>query len=190
MRYAFHDYELDDERLELRRDGVTVTTQPKVIDLLLHMIRHRDRVVLRSELVEAVWRGINITDSALSQVILRVRKAIGDELQQTLVTVHGRGFRFAPEVVQRPGSFAGPAQEPPDDATFVGRESAFAALHGHVDVALSGQGCLVLLTGDPGVGKSRLAARVLRLAAQQGARERSPRARRRATLRRSRFGPR
>jgi DNA-binding response OmpR family regulator len=54
MRYTFGDYTLDMQRYELCRAGIPLKLQPKVFDLLAYLTRHRDRVVTRQELFDAL----------------------------------------------------------------------------------------------------------------------------------------
>jgi DNA-binding winged helix-turn-helix (wHTH) protein len=168
MRFAFGDHELDEERLELRRDGLKVSAQPKTLDILFHLIRNRDRVVLKRELLDAVWPGVTVSEAALSRAILRARRAIADELQQALVTVHGRGFRFAAPVVVL-ASGAGSSSEPEVDEAFVGRTACMSALEAHLEDAFAGKGSVVWLTGDEGIGKTRAAEELARRARRRGA---------------------
>ncbi len=99
-RYRFGRFELDALALELRRDGAMVAIEPRVLDVLVYLVRHRDRVVSREELVDAVWPGSFITDSALAQAVLKARRAVDDDgrRQEVIRTAHGRGLRFVAEV--------------------------------------------------------------------------------------------
>jgi len=54
-RFRFNDVEIDVAQQELRRAGKIVHVEPQVFDLLLHLVRHRDRVVGKDELIEAIW---------------------------------------------------------------------------------------------------------------------------------------
>ncbi len=96
MRLGFAGYEIDLRRQELRREGQVVHVEPQVFDLLLHLLRNRDRVVSKDELLDAVWNGRIVSEAALSSRINAARKAIGDdgERQALIRTVHKRGFRF------------------------------------------------------------------------------------------------
>src|SRR5437899_2142689 len=78
MRYVFGDYTLDPECYELRRGGVRLPLRPKVFELLAYLIAHRDRVVLKDEIVEHLWPNQFIGDTALKSCILTARKAMGD----------------------------------------------------------------------------------------------------------------
>src|SRR5438270_1123802 len=92
----FEDCSLDRDRRELRLGGDIVPVEPKVFDLLRYLIQHRERVVSRDELLDAVWNGRIVSDSALATCINAARVAIGDsgEAQGLIKTLPRRGFRF------------------------------------------------------------------------------------------------
>jgi DNA-binding winged helix-turn-helix (wHTH) protein len=101
--YAFGDYELDTERFELRRRGAACHLEPQVLDLLLHLVKNRDRLVTKQELHDAIWSGRVVSDSALSTRINAARQAIGDGGSKAgyIRTVFRRGFRFVGPVEER-----------------------------------------------------------------------------------------
>ena len=106
MAYVFADCELDCERRELRRNGTAIHLEPQVFDVLVHLVRNRDRVVTKDELLQAVWNGRVVSEDALTSRISAARRAIGDtgEDQQLIRTVPRRGFRFVgarPRAVDR-----------------------------------------------------------------------------------------
>ena len=78
MRWLFDDHVLDVERRELRRAGALVAIEPQVFDLLVHLIRNRTRVVSKDDLLDAVWEGRIVSDSALANRINAARAAVGD----------------------------------------------------------------------------------------------------------------
>jgi len=100
MPFVFGDHALDCDRRELSRRGVPVAVAPQVFDLLVYLIRNRERVVSKDDLIEAVWGGRIVSDSALTTRINAARTIIGDSgAEQRLIrTVHRRGFRFVGEV--------------------------------------------------------------------------------------------
>jgi TolB-like protein len=100
MRLLFAECAIDTERRELRRAGELVHVEPQVFDLIVFLIRYRDRVVTKDQLLEAVWQGRVVSDSALSTRINAARQAIGDsgELQKFIQTLARRGFRFVANV--------------------------------------------------------------------------------------------
>ena len=97
---VFAGHTIDPRRQELRRAGQTVHVEPQVYDLLVYLVQHRDRIVSKDELLDAVWHGRIVSEAALSSRINAARKAIGDDgdRQALIKTIHRRGFRFVGEV--------------------------------------------------------------------------------------------
>ena len=93
---VFAGHEIDLRRQELRRAGQIVHVEPQVFDLLVHLVRNRDRVVSKDELLDTIWNGRIVSEAALSSRINAARKAIGDDgdRQALIKTIHRRGFRF------------------------------------------------------------------------------------------------
>ena len=102
--YRFGGCELDLRRRELHRGGSTVTIQPKVFDLIAYLLENRDRAVGKHELQEAIWPGVVVTETSLTQAMRKARVALGDEgTQQSVIrTVHGHGYRFV-AAIDEPG---------------------------------------------------------------------------------------
>ncbi len=103
MRYAFEECVVDTDAFELQRAGEPVDVEPQVFDVLLHLLRHRDRLVTRDELLDEVWGDRFVSASALNSRLKAARRAIGDDgrAQRLIRTVHGRGYRFVGPVVER-----------------------------------------------------------------------------------------
>ena len=104
MRYTFADYELDVDCRELRRGADVLPITRQAFDLLEYLIRHRERVVGKDELIETIWRGRYVSDAAVTTRINAVRGALGDSgaLQQFVKTVPRKGYRFVGTVRQEP----------------------------------------------------------------------------------------
>ncbi len=102
MTFVFHDCVLDAGRRELLRGGVTVPVEPQVFDLLLYLVRNRGRVLSKDDLIEAIWGGRIVSDSAVTTRINAARKAIGDTgaAQRFIRTVPRRGLHFIGEVIE------------------------------------------------------------------------------------------
>jgi DNA-binding winged helix-turn-helix (wHTH) protein/tetratricopeptide (TPR) repeat protein len=96
MAIGFLDFELDREKFELRRGGQVLRVEPRVLEVLLYLAENRGRVVTKQELIDRVWAGTIVSESALSRCIMEARKAIGDpdRAEPAIRTVHGRGYRF------------------------------------------------------------------------------------------------
>jgi adenylate cyclase len=98
--YQFEDYRLDGDRQELRRGTARVDVEPQVLDLLQYIIRNRERVVSKDDLIEHVWHGRIVSDSTLTSRITTARQAIGDsgDQQRLIRTIARKGIRFVGEV--------------------------------------------------------------------------------------------
>ena len=106
MVFRFGEYEVDIARQELRRAGVVIHIEPQVFDVLAYLVRNRDRIVGRKELIDTVWQGRVVSEAALSSRISAARHAIGDtgNDQALIRTLHKRGFRFVGEVDGSPAA--------------------------------------------------------------------------------------
>ena len=102
MPFSFADHTLDADRRELRRGPVLVPIEPQVFDLLTYLIRNRDRVVSKDDLIASVWGGRIVSESTLTSRINAARKAVGDNgnEQRVIRTVARKGFRFVSEVTE------------------------------------------------------------------------------------------
>ena len=102
MVFQFDNYLLDIDRRELRRGNELVSLEPQVFDLLVYLVRNRDRVVSKDDLIHGVWGGRIVSDSALTTRVNAARSAVGDSgaAQRLIRTVHRRGVRFVGEVIE------------------------------------------------------------------------------------------
>ena len=113
MRYAFSDCILDTDDQTLTRKGVSVPVEPQVFELLHLLIGQAGKLVSRDQIIDAVWNGRIVSDSAVSARIAAARKAVGDDgkAQKVIQTVSRRGLRFVASLEQakdapRSGSIA------------------------------------------------------------------------------------
>jgi TolB-like protein len=102
MLFSFGDHVLDTERRELRRGAELVALEPQVFDLLVYLVRNRDRVVSKDDLIDGVWGGRVVSDSALTTRLNAARKAVNDSgaAQRIIRTLKRKGVRFVAEVTQ------------------------------------------------------------------------------------------
>ncbi len=116
MLYRFADFALDTDRRELRRGLHLVAVAPQVFDLLEYLIKNRNRVVSKDDLIAAIWDGRIVSESTMSTRINAVRCAINDtgEEQRLLRTLPRKGVRFVGIVHQEPeAAIAAQASEQP-----------------------------------------------------------------------------
>ena len=123
MRYLFEEYAFDTDRRELHRGTDAVSIAPQVFDLLDYLIRNRERVVSKDDLIKSIWNGRSVSDAALTTRLNAVRGAIGDsgEEQRFIKTLPRKGFRFVGQVREarkvaglNPGDAPGSAPAVPD----------------------------------------------------------------------------
>jgi DNA-binding winged helix-turn-helix (wHTH) protein/tetratricopeptide (TPR) repeat protein len=169
--YRFGRLRLDEARFELRRGEASIAIQPKPLDLLLYLLRHRDRVVSKEELLARLWPGVVVTDASLSRAVSAARRAVrdGGRKGSAIETVHGRGFRFVAPVEELTAGDDGAASERGGaEGVFIGREDVVAAVDGALAAARRGAGRLVLLSGSAGMGKTRTALEAVARARRAG----------------------
>jgi len=96
MIYRFGPFELDTDRFELRAEGVARPLEPQVFALLSLLVENRERLVSKEELIDKVWDGRIVSESAVSSRVKSARRALGDDgrSQRFIKTLHGKGFRF------------------------------------------------------------------------------------------------
>lgn len=193
--YRFADCELDLRRCELRRAGEPYHVEPQVFDVLSYLVRHRDRLVTKDELLDRIWGHRFVTPAALNARVKAARQAVGDDgqAQSVIRTVRRRGFRFvAPVTVDGDGRAevpaAGPVPVPPSGPSrdvapsespgavpLVARPAELARLQALLGTAEGGRRQIVFIGGDSGIGKTtlvdafvaRIVRRPLRLARGQ-----------------------
>ncbi len=206
MRFVFDDFELDDATFRLTSGGDVVAIEPQVFDVLVYLVKHRERVVPKEELLDNVWGDRFVSESALTSRIKSARRAVGDDgrAQRLIATVHGRGYQFVADVAEAdgpdptPGSptFAtdgspnmadgSPSAAVPvaaisaaeraerlalavdEEFPFVGRHDVLEAALGLEEIVSGGQTAILMLGGEPGIGKTRLATEAVRRAAGRG----------------------
>ncbi|WP_119302521.1 winged helix-turn-helix domain-containing tetratricopeptide repeat protein [Dongia deserti] len=99
----FGDCEIDVAGFALYRNGQPSPIEPQVLELLLYLVRHPDRLITRDDLIKHVWHGRIVSDTTVTSRVKSARKAIGDDgsQQKFIRTVHGRGVRFIAPVRTR-----------------------------------------------------------------------------------------
>ncbi len=94
--YRFGGFELDSAERQLRRDGAELPLNARYLDALILLVRERGQLVTKDRFMDAVWRGIPVTDEALTQCIRTLRRTLGDEAgdPRFIATVPKFGYRF------------------------------------------------------------------------------------------------
>lgn len=114
MRYQFADCILDVERHELSLSGQPVALEPQVFDLIHLLVRNAGNLVSQDEILNEIWGGRVISDSALSSRVNAARKAVGDSgrEQRIIKTIPRRGFQLIIPVESESTADTGVAPQP------------------------------------------------------------------------------
>lgn len=178
VRYVSHDVVLEPDRWQVRIGAKIVTPEPKVFELLCYLMRHTGRVVGKGELLDALWSGDVVGESVLTRCISCARKVLSDDSKtpRFIRTFHGRGYEFiAPvsEVVTALTAAETGANQPLDEPSalpapqpkerhFVGRRAELQRLRDAIRSVGAGRSDFMLLSGEAGIGKTRLLDEVTR----------------------------
>ena len=92
--FRFGEFILDSDRGELFRDGAPVKIRPKSFDVLRYLANRQGKLVSRDELLDEIWAGSIVTEDAVTQCLIDIRKALGDSDQTMIRTVPRRGYIF------------------------------------------------------------------------------------------------
>jgi TolB-like protein/Flp pilus assembly protein TadD len=130
LRYLFEDYAFDTDRRELHRGADVVSVAPQVFDLLDYLIRNKERVVSKDDLINAIWNGRIVSDAALTTRLNAARSAVGDsgEEQRLIKTLPRKGFRFVGQVQETRGAAGPNPGDAPESALAVPDKPSIAVL--------------------------------------------------------------
>ncbi|HLE63745.1 MAG TPA: transcriptional regulator [Pyrinomonadaceae bacterium] len=96
--HCFDEFVLDLTRGCLLHGHEEIKLRPKSFEVLRYLVENNGRLISKDELIHAVWVGMAVTDDSLVQCLKDIRHALGDQAQQIIKTVHGRGYIFDTEV--------------------------------------------------------------------------------------------
>lgn len=114
MRCRFDGYELDEARRELRGERGAIPLQPLAFDVLAYLVRHRERVVDKDELLRELWPDAVVTDASVQRAVSLARRALLPSGARLVRTFARRGYRFVGDVTElERGAADAPADAPP-----------------------------------------------------------------------------
>src|SRR6476619_7387714 len=131
--YRFEDFALDAGDRRLRRGDAAVELNARYLDALALLVRERGRLVTKERFLDEVWRGVPVTDEALTQCIRTLRRQLGDDAARPrfIETVPKHGYRFVAPVESGAGSA-------PDATRSSLREALLVAAGGTVGGGVAG----------------------------------------------------
>lgn len=111
-RYTFDEFELDREQRTLTRAGEPLDLNARYFDALALMVEHPGQLLAKDRFMDEVWRGIPVTDEALTQCVRTLRRLLGDDAARPrfIETVPTHGYRFVAQVQE--AAAAAPAPIP------------------------------------------------------------------------------
>ena len=94
--FRFEGFELDPANRRLSRDGAPVELNARYLDALVLLAGEQGRLVSKDRFLQEVWRGVPVTDEALTQCIRTLRRQLGDDAANPrfIETVPKHGYRF------------------------------------------------------------------------------------------------
>jgi DNA-binding winged helix-turn-helix (wHTH) protein len=159
VQWHFGAFRLDPANACVWRGEDVLVLPPKPLAVLQYLVTHPGRLVTKAELLAAVWPETAITDAVMRIAISAVRKVLGDTAQtpQYIATVPRRGYRFlAPVTVAHAAAARTPGPPPPcgSPPVLVAREAVLQQLQRALEHAQQGTRQVVVVTGEPGIGKT------------------------------------
>ena len=173
--FAFGPFHMDVASHRLWHGSREIRLRPKSWEILRYLVERAGLLVTREALHHEIWRDTTVSDDTLTQSIMELRRALGDNTRtpRFIETVHGLGFRFITPAT-RAGDLPGPAAStesaawtapsavPGPALPFAGRQVELSGLGDCLSRAHDGTRQVVFVTGEPGVGKTRLVMEFLR----------------------------
>jgi len=166
---VFGGYRLDEQERQLLRGSQAVQLPPKLFDLLTELVRNAGHLLQKQDLLDRVWCDVAVEEGSLTRGISSLRGVLGSTAdgRDYIQTVSKRGYRFIAHVrettddeVDGPGCVGSiplpPSLLAPAAVDFVGREAELLQMQDVWQRAKSGHHQLLLVGGEPGIGKTRL----------------------------------
>ncbi len=177
--FVFDRYRLDEQERQLLLGTQVVPLPPKVFDLLAVLVQNAGRLLAKQDLLDRVWSGVAVEEGSLTRGISSLRRVLGSTADghDYIQTVSKRGYRFISQVRETTDDeLGGPRLGMPLPASllataavdFVGREGELGQMQDVWQHAKDGRHQLVLVAGEPGIGKTRLSLEFARSVAADG----------------------
>ncbi|TMH68320.1 MAG: hypothetical protein E6H51_17205, partial [Betaproteobacteria bacterium] len=129
-RLRIGDWTVEPDLNQLSTQGRAVKVEPKAMAVLLHLADRPGQVVGREALLSQGWPGVVVGDDSLTQVVIKLRKALGDDPDRPtyIQTVTKRGYRLVAPVLRPAGTAAPPVRRRPHRARWIAGAAALALL--------------------------------------------------------------
>ena len=148
----FPPFRLDVDEERLWRGQQLLAVRRKPFAILRYLVKNPRRLVTQAELLENVWGGLAVSDSAIRSHLHELRQILGEGVIETVI---GRGYRFVASLSDATPVTAPVAAER-QERLVVGRAAQLEVLRGAFERARSGHRQVCFMTGEPGIGKTTL----------------------------------
>jgi len=161
---VFPPFRLDLTNAQLWQGSEEIHLRRKTFEVLRYLVERPGQLATKAALLDAVWPDVSVSDSVPAISVRELRKVLGDSAQtpRFIETVQRRGYRFIAivkvELTNGSTSVGDPLGTRSSRNLFVGREHERWVLQDAMADAASGRGRFVLISGEPGVGKTRVCA--------------------------------
>jgi predicted ATPase/DNA-binding winged helix-turn-helix (wHTH) protein len=166
--YTFGPFSLFPDRFVLACDGASQQLTPRLLGVLQYLIRNRDRVVTKEELINDVWSGSFIEEGIVARTVSTLRALLGDvaESPKYIQTVSRVGYRFIhPVNIQYDDSslLAGTSDIATRNCKYrlVGRHEEISVFNQRLAKCEQGTGSILCFSGPSGIGKTALGETLL-----------------------------
>ncbi|HEV7227119.1 transcriptional regulator [Brevundimonas sp.] len=138
----FDRFRLDPQDRRLTRDGETVEISGRYLDALALLVAERGRLVTKDRFMDEVWKGVPVTDEALTQCVRALRRELGDDAARPrfIETVPKHGYRFVAEVTDGDETGTGVPSNPAPAASSPASEPLWRRLVPDAGAGMTGGG--------------------------------------------------
>lgn len=115
--FRLGDWLVNTATRELRRGERVERLEPRVMQVLEFLAARSGTVVSRRDLESHVWSGMIVTDDAVTNTVIKLRRALGDKARQPryIETIAKSGYRLVAPVEPVPAAAAGTAALTPTE---------------------------------------------------------------------------
>src|SRR5258708_37402066 len=98
--FRFADVEVREQEFSLLKAGKMLAVEPKAFRVLLHLLRHPQKLISKEELLNSVWGDTAVTEGSLTRSIWLLRRLLGDDVNEPrfIETVATLGYRLVCKV--------------------------------------------------------------------------------------------